>query len=27
LFELKSEEERQERLENWAIAKYGKLHD
>lgn len=24
LFELKSEEERQERLENWAIAKYGK---
>jgi len=24
LFELKSEEERQERLENWAKAKYGK---
>jgi hypothetical protein len=24
LFELKSEEERQERLENWANAKYGK---
>lgn len=24
LFELKSEEERQERLKNWAIAKYGK---
>lgn len=24
LFELKSEEERQERLENWAAAKYGK---
>ena len=23
LFELKSEEERQERLKNWAIAKYG----
>jgi hypothetical protein len=27
LFELKSEEERQEYLNNWAIAKYGKLHD
>jgi hypothetical protein len=27
LFELKSEEERQEYLKNWAIAKYGKLHD
>jgi len=24
LFEMKSEEERQERLENWANAKYGK---